>query len=478
MSDILRPDLCILGAGVGGSSLAANAAARGLPVVLVEKRGIGGEKLALFAPGHAFLAASRHVAALSWAGGFGFDADEPRWDFARVRRQGAAVVAALARNDTQARLEAMNVKVIAARGQFTGRDCLEAGGYKIMARHFVVATGASVKSVGIPGLDLIRPLTYATLCALNSVPRHLVVSCADPFGLALAQGFRRFGADVTVIAESKVFAGVDDEFGVAVRTEFAREGVVILEGVTISRIEPQGEGFRAFLAARTGEGTAPATIEGSHLLLATGSAPRVEGLGLTAARVRYDLTGIAVDAKLRTSNRRIFAIGRAARGLHSGDAAEYQAGLVLRTLLGLPAGRMRRGAVARVIPTDPEIAETGLSEAEAREHHRRIRVLRWPFSETDRAQYQRAPSGHVKIITTARGTILGAGIVGPEAGELINLCTLAISQGMTAAGLASIMVPYPVSADALRRAAALLPPAESRGKSMIEHIFRVLRRLG
>ena len=489
MSDILQPDLCILGGGAAGSTLAAGAASCGLSVVVVEKGLIGGDGLAHAVRGHALLAAGHVAAALRRAGRFGIDIQPPKVDFARVREHISEVAAALAPNYSQVRLEAMNVKVIGAPGRFSRPDMLIAGGLTIKASRFVVATGASAKSLPIAGLNLIRPLTYAGLCGLDRSPRRLIVIGAEPDGLAFAQGLRRLGGEVVVLAPTKLFALEDDELVAPVRIQMERDGVVIHEYVRILRVEPHGEGLRALIARAGREPKIETeTIEGSHVLIAAGSAPVVEGLGLAAAGVRFDATGIEVGSDLRTSNRRIYAIGGVVRGGESRGAAEYQAGLVLRHLLrqgfghdlggvaGLAAGRMEPQAIARVILTDPEIAITGLSETEAREHRQHVFVLRSPFCETDRAQVERASAGHVKLITSRRGRILGAGIVGPAAGELINLYTLAISKGMTAADVASIMIPYPTRADALRRAGGAFW-RRHRSNLITRCLLHLLRRL-
>ncbi|MGH6852546.1 MAG: hypothetical protein ACREDJ_04970, partial [Methylocella sp.] len=179
----------------------------------------------------------------------------------------------------------------------------------------------------------------------------------------------------------------------------------------------------------------------------------VEGLGLAVAKVRYTERGIETDAALATSNRRIHAIGAVVRSARQGSSAEQHAGLVLRTVLGLPGLRKHRQVAARVILTSPAMATAGLSEAQARAAHRHICVLRWPFAETERARIEHRRGGHVKLVTSRGGALVGAGIVGTGAEELINLFTLAISKGMTASDIASLMVPYPALADAARRAA-------------------------
>ena len=448
MNADLPPDLCIIGGGRGGLSLALGAAAYGRSVVLIEKGALGGRGLTHAIPHHVLLAASRAATSARVAAAFGIAAQEPQIDFARVRQHAAAVLAAIAPNNTQARLEAMNVKVIRAPGRFTRPDTCEAGGEKIKARRFVVATGSVERILPIPGLDLVRPLDCAALCELEYPPRCLIVIGADPDGLALAQAMRRLGCEAIVLAEGEIFGSEDEELSAPVRAAFARDGIVVHEDVRITRIERRSDGVRVFIAAAGHE----KPVAGSHILVAAGRAPAVEGLGLAAAGVRYDESGIETDASLATSNRRIHAIGAVVRSARQGGAAEQHAGFVLRTVLGLPGSRTHQVAT-RVILTSPAMATAGLPEAQARVAHRHIRVLRWPFAETELAGIDHRHGGHVKLITSRRGALLGAGIVGPGAEELINLFTLAISKGMTASDIASIVVPYPALADAARRAA-------------------------
>jgi pyruvate/2-oxoglutarate dehydrogenase complex dihydrolipoamide dehydrogenase (E3) component len=451
----LPPDLCIIGGGPGGFSLALGAAACGRSVVLVEKGALGGRRLTDAIPRHVLLAASRAATSARGAAAFGTAAQtsqiaqEPQIDFARVRQHAAAVLAAIAPNYTQARLEAMNVRVIRAPGRFTRPDTCEAGGEKIKARLFVVATGSVERILPIPGLHLVRPLDCNALCALEHPPRCLIVIGADPDGLALAQAMRRLGSEAIVLAEGEIFVSEDEELAAPVRAAFARDGLVVHEDVRISRIEPRGDGVRVFIAAAGHE----QPVAGSHILVAGGRAPAVEGLGLAAAGVRYNESGIDADATLATRNRRIHAIGAVVRSARQGSGAEQHAGLVLRTVLGLPGRRTHRQVATRVILTSPAMAMAGLPEAQARATHRQIRVLRWPFAETERARIEDRHGGHVKLVTSRRGALLGADIVGAGAEELINLFTLAISKGMTASDIASIMVPYPALADAARRAA-------------------------
>ncbi|HEY4847332.1 MAG TPA: FAD-dependent oxidoreductase, partial [Methylocella sp.] len=375
MNADLPPDLCIIGGGPGGFSLALGAAACGRSVVLVERGALGGRRLTDAIPRHALLAASRAATSARGAADFGIAAEgpqvaqQPQIYFARVRQHAAAALAAIAPNYTQARLESMNVKVIGAPGRFTRPDICEAGGEKIKARRFVVATGSVERILPIPGLDLVRPLDCAALCALEHPPRCLIVIGADPDGLALAQAMRRLGCETIVLAEGEILVSEDEELAAPVRAAFARDGVVVKENVRISRIEPRGDGVRVFIAAAGHE----KPVAGSHILVAAGRAPAVEGLGLAAAGVRYDESGIETDASLATRNRRIHAIGAVVRSARQGGAAEQHASLVLRTVLGLAGPRTHRHVAARVILTSPAMATAGLAEAQARVAHRHIR---------------------------------------------------------------------------------------------------------
>jgi pyruvate/2-oxoglutarate dehydrogenase complex dihydrolipoamide dehydrogenase (E3) component len=457
MSTELQPDLCVIGGGPGGLTVALGAAAAGKSVVVIEKNALGGRRLTESIPRHALLAAARAQDSAHRAAVFGIPGQDSQIDFVRVRQHIDVVVAAIAPNYSQPRLEAMNITVIRASGRFIAPDTCEAGGETIKARRFVIATGAVPKRLPIQGLDGVHPLDCAALCATDHPPERLIVIGAEPDELALAQALRRFGSQVTILAGRPLFAEVDEELAAPVRAAFVRDGIGIHEGVRISRIEPRGSGVRVLLATAGHE----TPVIGSHILLAAGSSPAVEGLGLAAARVRYDERGIETSARLATSNWRIHAVGATVKSTHDDGVAEWHARHVLRTILGLPGAIRRREAVARIVWTSPAIATAGISETEARAAHRQICVLRWPLVETERARIERQPGGHVKLITTRAGAILGAGIVGAGAEELVTLFALAISKRMTASDIASTMVPYPVLASAARSAGITFPDNKS-----------------
>lgn len=314
MSTELAPDLCVIGGGPGGLTAALGAAAAGKSVAVVEKSALGGRRLSESIPRHTLLAAARAADKACRIMEIASNGPQPRANFALLRQEIAAIVAAISPNYSKARLEAMNVKVISATGRFVRPDRCEAGTTNIKAERFVIATGTVAGRLPVPGLDTVRPLDCAALCALDQPPERLLVIGAEPEGLALAQAVRRLGSEVVIISGKRLFAAEDEELAEPVRAAFDRDGIEIHEGMRISRIEPRGQGVRLFVAAAGRE----SQILGSHLFLAPARVPAVEGIGLAAAGVRYDAGGIKTNARFRTSNWRIYAIGAAVKGAGQG----------------------------------------------------------------------------------------------------------------------------------------------------------------
>ena len=474
MPEVLTPDICVIGAGSGGLSVAAAAAAFGVPVVLVEKGKMGGECLnAGCVPSKALIAAGKRAHAARSAGPFGVTAQDVRVDFGKVHDHVHRVIAAIAPIDSKERFTGLGVNVIAGEARFKNRSTVVVGDIEIKARRFVIATGSTPSRPPISGLGGIPHLTNETIFDLRECPEHLLVIGAGPIGLELAQAFRRLGAAVTVFEAAQPLGKDDPECAAIVLDVLAREGVVIRSGVKIARIQRARPKVQVVLEGASGE----ETIEGTHLLVAAGRRPTVEGLDLEAGRIKYSERGIRVDKRLRTSNRRVYAVGDVvAGGLQFTHSANYQAGLVIRHALFRQPVRMNANAVPWVTFTDPELAHAGLSEELARKRGK-IHVLRWPYHENDRAQAERETVGHIKVVTNKKGKILGVTIVGAQAGELITTWTLAIAQGLKIGAFLGIVVPYPTLAEIGKRAAITYYRA-SVTSPWVRRLIMWLRRLG
>lgn len=450
MTEPRKVDICVLGAGSGGLTVAAGAAQMGASTVLIEKARMGGDCLNYgCVPSKSLIAAARAAEAIRHAPRFGVDGSEPTIDFARVHAHVHGVIQAIAPNDSVERLEALGVTVIQAAGRFTGPREIAADGRAIRARRFVIATGSSPAVPPIPGLEAVPYFTNETIFDNRTMPQHLIVIGGGPIGVELGQAHRHLGARVTMLARSTVLGRDDPELASILCDRLKSDGMDLREHAKIRRIERTAERIAVILDGSGGE----ERIEGSHLLVAVGRKPNVDGLGLEAAGVAFSTKTIKVDGRLRTTNKRIFAIGDVVGPYQFTHMASYHAGIVLRNALFRLPAKVDTRAVPWVTFTDPELAHVGAREDQARERHGDIRVLRWPFAEIDRAQTERETGGLIKVVTTKNGRILGASILGAQAGELIHPWVLAIAKGMKIADLASIIAPYPTLGEITKRVA-------------------------
>ncbi len=450
MSTLLTPDLCIIGAGSGGLSLAAGASQMGAETVLIERGKMGGDCLNTgCVPSKALLAAAHAAETVRNAERFGIKAT-PQIDFAAVQRHVQSIITAIAPNDSVERFEGLGVQVIQAEARFEGPREILAGGQRIRARRFVVATGSRAAVPPIPGLADVPYFTNETIFENAELPEHLLVIGGGPIGIEMAQAHRLLGARVTVLEIAGILPRDDPELVELLRTRLQKDGLRLREGIAIDRIKKNGGKICVVLREKDG---GEEKIEGSHLLVAAGRKANVDCLGLEEAGIAYSPKGISVNAQLRTTNRRVYAIGDIAGGPQFTHVASYHAGIAIRNLLFRLPAKAETANVPWVTYTAPELAHVGMSEAEAKAAKGTVRVLRWPFAENDRAQAERLTEGLVKVTTDKKGRILGADILGPRAGELIQPWVLAIANGLKIGAVASAIAPYPTLGEASKRAA-------------------------
>lgn len=444
---VLTPDLCVIGAGSGGLAVAAVAVQMGAAVVLVERGPMGGDCLNHgCVPSKSLLAASRLATAWRRGAELGIAYNPPRVDFAGVADSVARVIAGLAPNDSVERFQRLGVRVIAAEARFLDRRTVRAGDTEIRPRRFVIATGSAPVVPPIPGIETVPFLTNETVFANRTLPEHLIVIGGGPVGIELAQAHRGLGAAVTVIDAGPLLPRDDPELVALLAGRLAQDGIVLRPSVAVAAIDQEGSGIAVTLDS--GE-----RFTGSHLLVAAGRSPSLAALDLPAAGIDANAHGIVVDKRLRTTNRRAYAIGDAAGGPQFTHIALYHAGIVIRNALFRWPARVDYRALPWVTYTDPELAQVGLGEAAARAAGHAVEVLRWPFAENDRAHTERDMIGQVKIVIGRRGRILGATILGTGAGDLILPWALAISEGLKIGAMANLIVPYPTRGEAGKRAA-------------------------
>jgi pyruvate/2-oxoglutarate dehydrogenase complex dihydrolipoamide dehydrogenase (E3) component len=457
MTEQIKADICVIGAGSGGLSVAAAAAAFGEKVVLLEKAKMGGDCLNYgCVPSKAMIAAGKQAQTIRDAVKFGVSAGEPEVNYQAVHDHIHSVIAAIEPNDSVERFEGLGVQVIQQAGKFKDAKTVVTadGKTEITARHFVISTGSSAAKLPIEGLDEVNYLTNETIFDLTEQPKKLVIIGGGPIGMELAQAQRRLGTDVTVLEAFNVLGKDDPELTAVVIDQIRRDGVELREGAKILRVEKGDEAFdHSAKIILEGEGGEEEVLEATHLLVAAGRAPNVNGLDLEKANIDYDKRGIKVKDTLKTTNRRVFAIGDVTGGLQFTHVAGYHAGLVIRSILFRMNARENRNIIPWVTYTAPEMAHVGLNEEQAKQKHRDIRILRWPYGENDRAQAERKTAGLIKVVTDKRGNILGASIVGENAGEMINMWSLIISQKMNVKAITGFVSPYPTLSEIGRRAA-------------------------
>jgi pyruvate/2-oxoglutarate dehydrogenase complex dihydrolipoamide dehydrogenase (E3) component len=449
MAELIATDLCVIGAGSGGLTVAAGAVQMGARVVLIEQGRMGGDCLNYgCVPSKSLIAAGRVAHTIRNAGRFGVNGHQPRIDFLRVHNHVKGVIAAIAPHDSQERFERLGVNVIRARARFVGPQELEADGRRIQARRTVVATGSSPAVPPIPGLTEVPHLTNETVFELTERPEHLIVIGGGPIGCELAQAHRRLGAQVTLLELFRILPKDDPDAVGIVRERLLAEGIDLREGVQVKGAAPDGNGI-AVTIERAGT---EQRLTGSHILVAAGRRANVDGLDLEAAGIEYSDKGITVDTRLRTSNKRVYAIGDVVGGLQFTHVAAHHAGIVLKNILFKLPAKVEHRAVPWVTYTDPELAQVGLTEAMAKERGVEVQAVRWSFEENDRAQTERDTGGFAKVLVDRSGRIQGATIVGERAGELIHAWVLALANGIRIGAMAQFVAPYPTLGEVSRRA--------------------------
>lgn len=443
----IKTDILVIGAGSGGLSVAAGASQMGAKVVLLEGHKMGGDCLNYgCVPSKALIASAKAAHAQSHSAAYGVANMVPQVDYAAAKDHVNSVIAQIEPVDSQERFEGFGVEVIREFGHFISDTEVQAGDTVITARRIVIATGSSPFVPPIDGIDAVPYLTNETLWELRDQPDHLLIIGGGPIGMEMAQAHVRLGSKVTVIEGAKALGKDDPEMAAVVLDNLRAEGIEIIEDAQAAKIE----GKAGDITVHIGDGR---SFNGSHLLMAVGRTSNTDKLQLEAAGIETTRTGIKVDDTLRTSNRRVYAIGDVAGGLQFTHVAGYHAGVIIRSMLfGLPS-KAKTSHIPWATYTDPELAQVGLTEAQAqKEHGPKLEVVRFEYEHNDRAIAERKTKGLIKVMV-ARGRPVGASIAGYQAGELINLWALVLANRLKMSQVAAMVAPYPTIGEVNKRAA-------------------------
>ncbi|MCC6193072.1 MAG: mercuric reductase [Burkholderiales bacterium] len=445
-------DIVVIGGGSGGLVVAAGGATLGAKVALVERHRLGGDCLWTgCVPSKTLIKSARGAYEMRHADRWALSPADPAPDLARVMTRVRDVIAQIEPNDSPERFRGLGVDVVFGDGRFVAPDAFEVAGRRLTAKTFVIATGSRPLVPPIPGLDTVPYLTNETVFDLREPVPSLLVVGGGPIGCELAQAFRRLGSEVAVVDMApSILPREDPDLVAVVRDQMATEGIRLHLDSTLAKVSGRTGDIAATVKRRDGTET---TLAATHLLIAAGRTLNVDGLGLDAAGVAMERGRIVVDDRLRTSRRHIYVAGDAAGGAQFTHLAEHHAGIVLRHAIF----HLRWTKPSSVLPwctyTDPELARVGLSETDAKDQRIEHRVYRFPFADIDRARTEGETEGFAKIVTTPKGKLLGAGIVGPHAGELIAEYGLALAKGMKAKDISEVIHTYPTLASISRRVA-------------------------
>ncbi|PVA10185.1 dihydrolipoamide dehydrogenase [Pelagivirga sediminicola] len=466
----IETDILVIGAGSGGLSVASGAAQMGARVVLLEGHKMGGDCLNYgCVPSKALIASGKAAQAQRHASQFGIADVSPDVDYAAAMAHVQDVIATIAPIDSVERFERLGVQVIQEYGEFISPTEVRAGDTVITARRIVIATGSGPLVPPIPGLDAVPYLTNETLFDLRERPEHLLIIGGGPIGTEMAQAHRRLGSKVTVIEGARALGNDDPETAAIVLEALRGEGIQIAEDALAGEV--RGTAGAIEVVAKDGR-----VFNGSHLLIAVGRKSNTERLNLGAAGIETTKTGIKVDERLKTTNSRVYAIGDVAGGLQFTHVAGYHAGIVVRSaVLGLPA-KASAAHIPWVTYTAPELAQIGLTEAQARDKHgTRLQVVRQEYAHNDRAIAERTTSGLIKVMVV-RGRPVGASIVGAQAGELINLWALALANDMKMSQITAMVAPYPTLGEVNKRVAGAYFTPRLFGNPWVGRAVRAVQR--
>jgi len=466
----IKTDILVIGAGSGGLSVAAGAAQMGADVVLLEGHEMGGDCLNYgCVPSKALIATGKAAYGQRHSNQFGVADAAGTVDYAGAKDHVADVIATIAPVDSQERFEGFGINVIREFGKFISPTQVQAGDNIITARRIVIATGSSPLVPPIPGLDTVPYETNETLFELRDAPEHLLIVGGGPIGMEMAQAHIRMGCKVTVIEGGKALGKDDPEMAEVVLSSLKDEGVEIAEDALASEV--RGEAGAIEIETKDGR-----VFKGTHLLMAVGRKSNTDKLDLEAGGIKPSKNGIEVDAAMKTSNRRVYAIGDVAGGLQFTHVAGYHAGVIIRSMLfGLPS-KAKTSHIPWATYTDPELAQVGLTEAQAKDAHGdALEVVRFHYSHNDRAIAERKTKGFIKVMVV-KGRPIGASIVGYQAGELINLWALALANKMKMSQIAAMVAPYPTIGEINKRAAGAYFTPRLFESDMVKRVVGLVQR--
>ncbi len=443
-------DLTVIGGGAGGLNVASGAVQLGARVALVEKDKLGGDCLYYgCVPTKTLIQSAKIASLIKRSKEYGLNDTNISFDFKNIMAHMREVISKIGVNDDPKRFEDMGVKLFFGDGRFVDPHTFELNGRTITSKKFVISTGSRAVAIPINGLENIKYITSESALELDSLPKSIIILGAGPIGLEFAQVFARLGSKVTVIEKmGQVLPREDKEISDTIESILKEEGIEIHTCLNVLQVKEEGN-QKIVVAECSGQ---EKTFKADEFMLAIGRAPNLEGLSLESAGVKVEHRNIVVNSSMRTTARNIWACGDVTGQYLFTHIAEYQAGLVVANAL-IPF--MKRKANYRVVPwvtyTDPELGRVGLTEDEAKQKYKNVKVYRFDMKDLDRAVIEGEDKGIIKIVCTKKGKILGAHVLAPQGGELLHEFVLAMQNNLGVGSITRTIHVYPTLSQAVRR---------------------------
>ena len=446
-------DLIVLGGGAGGLVAATGSAALGAKTALIEKNKLGGDCTWYGCiPSKALLKSGQVFSLVKRLKEFGIaGSSQNTYDPSLVMGHVRDIVKKISEHHPAEVFEKRGIKVLLGSPKFIDRRSIDLNGERMRAKRFIIASGSHPLVPPIEGLKDISYLTNENVFDLEVLPKSLAVLGGGPIGMELSQAFARLGVEVSIIEMfDRLMAREDKEIADVLIDEFKAEGVKIYTGKKAVRFTKDNNSVSITLEDKAKQ---QSVVKAEKVLVAVGRQANVSGLELEKAGVKYSNKGVEVDATLRTSAKNIYACGDAAGPYQFSHMAEYQAVIAVGNALFPFKRKVDYSAVPWCTFTDPELARIGLTEDEARGKFKDIKVYRSFYSGNDRAVTDIEEKGLAKVITDKKGYILGAHIVGANAGEIIHEYVLAKSSKLKIGTISSAIHIYPTLAQVVKRSA-------------------------
>ncbi|MCZ6727156.1 MAG: mercuric reductase [Acidobacteria bacterium] len=452
-----RYHLVVVGGGTAGLVSAAGAAGLGARVALIERNMLGGDCLTVgCVPSKAVIRAARawHDARMA-AAEFGGPAVYGGGDFGAAMERMRRLRAGISHHDSAERFTGLGMDVFIGNATFVASDALEVGGQRLRFRRAIIATGARASAPPIPGLEEVDYLTNETLFNLTEVPESLGIIGAGPIGCEMAQSFARLGSEVHLIeAMDRILTVEEEDAAILVRRQMLADGVKIYCCGKNTRLERTADGrIRITVDADLIHGDQQHYDLGvDELLVSVGRKPNTDGLGLEAAGVEYTQHGVTVNDNLRTSNKRVFAVGDIASRFKFTHAADALARIAIQNALFFG----RKKASDLVIPwctyTSPEVAHVGIYPDAATKQGIELDTFEVPMASVDRAILDGETDGFLRVYTAkGKDQILGATVVAAHAGDLIGEISLAMTNGIGLGKISATIHPYPTQTEVIKK---------------------------